>query len=869
MREFITREKIDIMLVNETKLTNDIVTKIKNFQVIRKDRNAHGGGVAIFVSDKIAFTACPTDNLVSAENICIKLIGNIFIVAVYNEPRNKLTEREISGLTSLGNRVLIIGDLNARHYTWNNTTTNTNGRTLFNYIQNNPVIIQYPQDPTHFPDNGMSPTCIDIVVNKNVPNATDPISIPDLSSDHNPIILELLNHPTENSKTFITSYRDTDWGAFRKSLDQRITINNLIKTTDDIDRELKIFTDQVKTTQTTHSKQLRVGQNKTQIDDETKKLIQIRNRLRKLYQQTSWQYLKPNINRLNRAIRNKIRSCISQKWENTLENIKPGGRALWRITKALKSNRSKIPTLTKDDKHYFSDKDKADVIGDTLEAIQTNRQKSPVEREVNETIKDFFETEHQNEDIRPTNPTELKGIIRNLPKKKAPGNDNIDNQIIKNLSTKAVVQLMYIINAILKTGYFPDNWKLATIIPIPKPGKDHTDPVNYRPISLLSSLSKVAEKVIVSRINDYNKKQNIIIDEQFGFRSGHNAAMQVARIAHAITLNYNVSNVTSLVLLDIEKAFDTVWIDGIIFKLIKYKFPHPLIKLVHNYLKHRKFKIKINHGLSKIKNSEAGVPQGSVLGPVIFSYFMNDIPKFKQTNLAVYADDTAIYSHSFNAQVATKQTQIHTELVCEFAHKWKIKINNNKTEHLVFSRKFTNTKVYEPLRVEGRRIEQATNSIKYLGVNLDKRMSFMDNTRKLVNSGHKAIRILYPLLNRSSKLSIQAKKTLYTAIIRPIITYAAPVWCSMSKSSYLKLQRIQNKCLRLVLNKGRCTTIKELHEQAGIEHIEEFAKRLSVNFYKHQIKKSELTRNIILNENQLNSLPSRKHKMIYSKLKLS
>lgn len=382
----------------------------------------------------------------------------------------------------------------------------------------------------------------------------------------------------------------------------------------------------------------------------------------------------------------------------------------------------------------------------------------------------------------------------------------------------------------------------------------------------MTNLSKIAEKVILERINKFNLQKKIIIDEQFGFRSGHNTAMQVVRIAHAITVSYNKSNVTSLVLLDIEKAFDTVWIQGIVYKLIKYQFEQSLVKLVYNHLTNRQFKIKINESHSSIKHPKAGVPQGSVLGPVIFSYFMNDISKFGKTSLAVYADHTAIYAHSFNAQVATKQTQIPANLISEYAAKWKIKINRDKTEHIIFAHKFTNLKVYEPLRVEEMRIKQAETDIKYLGVKLDKRMSFINNTKNLVNKGHKAISMVYPLLNRNSKLSVQTKKLLYTAIIRPIITYAAPVWCSMSKSSFLKLQWIQNKCLRLVLNKDRYTTIKALHEQAGVETIERYVSRLSTKFYQKHIRNSELTRDIILNERALSLLPMSKHKLIYSKL---
>lgn len=867
LREFLSRLKVDIMLLNETKLTPEIAFKIKNYHIIRKDRTAHGGGVAIIISDKIAYTTVPINNRVSLECIGIKLAGNIHIVSAYNEPRNKFQQQDLNILTSIGNRVLIIGDLNARHYTWNNHTTNTNGRTLFNFIQNTSNIIQHPDEPTHYPENGMAPTCIDIVINKNVPNATNPVSIVELSSDHNPITLELQNHPQEFSHKHIISYKNTDWTAFRHTLNQQVVINTKIDTANDIDKEVELFTTQLQAAQSAHSQKVKVGHNKTQLDDETKRLIQIRNRLRKLYQRTLWQHIKPDINKLNRVIRNKIRLCVNKKWETTLENIKPGDRTLWRITKCFKTAKETIPTLTKNNNHYFTDNEKANLIGETLETIQRNNEKSCLEQEVTSTIEEFFKYDAHEESER-TNPSELRTLIRKLPNNKAAGHDNIDNKIIKNLTTKAIVQLMYIINAILKIGYFPKIWKLAVVIPIPKPNKDLANPINYRPISLLTSLSKVAEKVILDRINRFNSDHKIIIDEQFGFRSGHNTAMQVARIAHAIILNYNKSNVTSLVLLDIEKAFDTVWIEGIVYKLIKYHFPQSIIKLLHSYLSGRQFKIRINQSYSKIRNSKAGVPQGSVLGPVIFSYFINDIPKFRQTNLAVYADDTAIYAHSFNAQVATKQTQIHTSMISAYAKKWKIKINNSKTEHLVFARKFTNTKVFEPLRVEGMRVEPAVNAVKYLGVSLDKRMSFVNNTKSLVNKGHKAIRVLYPLLNRNSKLSVQCKKLIYTAIIRPTLTYAAPVWCSMAKTSLLKIQRIQNKCLRLVLNKDRYTTINELHERSGLETIDRYVTRMATKFYQKHIKNSELTKSMILKENELNSLPMRKHKLLYSKINI-
>lgn len=426
---------------------------------------------------------------------------------------------------------------------------------------------------------------------------------------------------------------------------------------------------------------------------------------------------------------------------------------------------------------------------------------------------------------------------------------------------------MYIINGILRTGHYPVIWKTSQIIPIPKPGKDLTNPINYRPISLLSSISKITEKVFLKRVKDFDNRGKIMIEEQFGFRSGHNTSLQVARIANSVIANYNKDNVTSMALLDIEKAFDTVWIDGIVYKLIRYKFPGYLIRLINNYLRDRKFYVKINKAVSKLRYSRAGVPQGSVPGPVLFSYFINDVPKFPKTNLAIYADDTAVYAHSFNTQVATKQCQIHCNQISDFARTWKIKINNNKTEHIVFTRKFTNTKVFEPLNIDSVKIKQAALQVRYLGVVMDKRLSFIPHIKNLVNKGHQIIRLLYSLLNRNSHLSTNNKKLLYTAIIRPAITYAAPIWCSASKTSINKLQRMQNKCIRLVLNKDRYTRIAELHTRSGIKPVDEYIKKLSYKFYKTQIKNSNLTRTLT-DPAQINLLTKYCHKFTFSNLQL-
>lgn len=153
-----------------------------------------------------------------------------------------------------------------------------------------------------------------------------------------------------------------------------------------------------------------------------------------------------------------------------------------------------------------------------------------------------------------------------------------------------------------------------------------------------------------------------------------------------------------MVLLDVEKAFDRVWIDGIIYKMIKQGYPKAIIKIIHSYITGRALRVSINDQYSTNRTISAGVPRGSVLGPILFNIFLNDTPKFSKTKLAVFADDTAVYAHSFSAIVAAKQTQIHINILEEYYSKWKIKINADKAEVITFTRKYKEAKIIQTIK---------------------------------------------------------------------------------------------------------------------------------------------------------------------------
>lgn len=269
--------------------------------------------------------------------------------------------------------------------------------------------------------------------------------------------------------------------------------------------------------------------------------------------------------------------------------------------------------------------------------------------------------------------------IKELNPNKAPGHELITGKLLKELPLRAKCLIQRIFNAILKLNYFPSTWKLAKIIMIPKPGKDKTQVKSYRPISLLPILSKLFEKLLLEKIQPHLNQNNTIPQHQFGFRHKHSTIEQVHRITNCIKKALDERKYCTGVFLDIAQAFDKVWHDGLISK-IKQLLPHNFHKILESYLKNRKFKVAYKSYTTGEFPIAAGVPQGSVLGPVLYILFTADLPTNEHITTTTFADDTAILFSHVNRHTAAREIQQHIHKIETWANKWAInKIRINQT----------------------------------------------------------------------------------------------------------------------------------------------------------------------------------------------
>ena len=264
-----------------------------------------------------------------------------------------------------------------------------------------------------------------------------------------------------------------------------------------------------------------------------------------------------------------------------------------------------------------------------------------------------------NEDI-------IVNILNKLPNKNSCGYDNFSTKITKALKDSLINPLTLIINQILNTGVFPSQLKIAKVIPIFK--KDDNNIFNnYRPILLLPVLSKVVEKVICSLINNFFITNNLFYDSQYGFRPGHSTEYAAIEITDRIIAAMDKNNIPLNVYLDLSKAFDTLDHAILLEKLSHYGIRGNPLKLISSYLENRQQFVEFRNSKSSILQISTGVPQGSILGPLLFLIYINDFPSASSYfNFIMYADDTTLYSNinspNENNIIRLTETKINTEL---------------------------------------------------------------------------------------------------------------------------------------------------------------------------------------------------------------
>ena len=276
--------------------------------------------------------------------------------------------------------------------------------------------------------------------------------------------------------------------------------------------------------------------------------------------------------------------------------------------------------------------------------------------------------------IKPFTSLKVTELIHRLNPRKAPRHDQISNKAIKELPVKGIALISSIFNAILRLEYYPKTWKTSQITLIPNAGKPIHETSSYRPISFLPTLSKLFEKLLTNRLVPLLEDLKSLPDHQFGFRKQHSTIEQIHRITHNISQTFEKKKYCLAVFLDIQQAFDKVWHERFLHKLKKV-LPHTDYSILQSYPSKRQFMVKYADAITTTFPIEAGIPQGSVLGPLLFSIYTADLPISIEITIVTFADDTALLASHANPIIASSTLHRGLDSMEKWFHKWGFKIN--------------------------------------------------------------------------------------------------------------------------------------------------------------------------------------------------
>lgn len=846
---FVESHNIDVAVVTETWLRSRNSLFHASYSVVRLDRQCteadRGGGVAVVIRRGLSF--CQLDlstSVIEAVGVCINTDTTpVNIVAAYYPGSNKKVHlhqfrRDIRKLTNCPDPFFIVGDFNSRHTMWNCARANKAGKILFQEYESSNFYIHYPDAPTrHSPGRGR-PSTLDLTLSNNRIQMSVPIVHTELSSDHLPVTFTISNiTPTELPGRRFRCYEKANWNLFCRTINNNIDLNsqlvNHLVDQENIDEAITLFEDVVVRAEELSVPSITVNRQKPDLPESIKLLIRLRNVRRRQYLRTRDPLLGTVVSQLNDTIRAKCAEHRFRNFGEMLKNLDNGCNKFWKLSKNLRNHVKHSPPLRVDGNLLATPAQKAETLAVTFAAAHNNSVDgdAATTTAVHETIERIAETDCELEPSVLVKPKEVKSIISAMKTKKSPGLDGIRNVLLKHLPRKGLVLLTKIFNACLKLSYFPAKWKHASVVAIPKANKDITCPGNYRPISLLSSLSKILERIILSRLNRHLETDVIVPHEQFGFKQGHSTIHQLVRIKQEIKRNFSAGKSTGMVLLDVEKAYDSVWQEAVIFKLHRSNCPLYVVKIIHSFLSNRTFEVVVNGSRSSKHSIPFGLPQGSVLSPTLYNIFTADILMVDGVVYAFFADDTAFLAADKDPEIVVTKLQHAQNCLEEFQRKWRIRINATKTQTIFFTKKRATRNL--PSRAVTTNGVPSTwvNAANYLGVVFDSKLTFDKHVNAAIEKLDRAVRSMYSLVNRRSKLHLKNKMLVFKCILRPIMAYGSPVWGGCAKSHRKRLQVKQNKLLKMIHNLDPYYPTEELHRVSKVETIDEFVSRATRSFW--------------------------------------
>lgn len=612
-----------------------------------------------------------------------------------------------------------------------------------------------------------------------------------------------------------------------------------------IEKAMTTFTEKLTGTIEKHTQKIKIKRKsikrKIWITDGLVKSINTKEELYKKYIINPTVYKKEYVtykNQLNRLIETTKKNYYVRNIENSKKNTK----ALWNTVKTLHNppQKQEITKIeSKDHKLVEDEQEMTEIfnnyfisVGKTLaDNITPSVESKPEGEPVSHS---FF--------LVPTTKQEIKTIIDTLKNGKTPGYDSVTAEMLKEISEEISTPLEYLINNIFSTGICPSHFKMSIVKPLFKKG-EKTKPENYRPVSLITNITKIFEKIIKVRMTQYLDKYRMISEKQYGFRQGISTQDAIANITSKIYECMEDGLMTIGIFLDLSKAFDTVNHGLLLEALEELGFRGTVLKLFSNYLTNRKQSVQIKNKISSQQTITCGVPQGTVLGPILFSIYINKLLTLKcGGEIFSFADDTVVLYKDDSWSNLKNKIELGFGNVLKWFDQKYLTVNYDKTKFMPFTIYKNNLPQYETISIQRNdtvELIHSTVSMKYLGVTLDRHLRWDIHAQNIVNT----LRYMLPKFKYLIKvLNTHHMKILYHALIESRLQYGILGWGGVADIHLKKIEILQKRFLKIIFKRPYRYPTDELYREAKCFDLKQsFFYCILVNLYrnKHELKTIE------------------------------
>ena len=761
-------------------------------------------GIIAYIDEKLSFSEvnikCRFQEFLCFKVMSEKLVTNCLII--YRSPNSNGENNEqllilIGEFMRLRGQKIILGDFNMPQITWNipsipqywQLIEGSWEARLLDVIRRC-YLIQHVQEPTRA--RGINePAILDLVLSDTEFIENLKVDAPIAKSDHGCIIMEVKISTTLKGLKKKFAYNRGDYDVIRQLVLNFVEENHINRERgeNNLNMVWEGTKDCIMDAVNRFIPKTGVRKFKTFISTELKNLIRKKHSLWKIFTKTKTGESKSNYNKVRNEVTRKIRLNRKENQQRIAMQSKKNPKAFWNYVNCMRRTHESMSDLRKEingkEIVIRDEKSKAEMLADFFSSVHVREKPfDPEELTIKAPIVLEEMTKLQIE------ASAVYKKLKNLNVAKSPGPDKLHPRVWYELGGVVSSYLADVYNRSLSEGKLPYDWKCGEVVGLYKKGS-RMDVRNYRPVSLTCIACKVMESLIKDHLMNYFNRNNLFSSRQFGFLKKRSTILQLLRFMDELTESVDKGEEYHIIYTDVEKAFDRVPHKKLLHKLKMYRVEGDILNWIEEFLTGRKFRVRVNESLSDWHTVESGVPQGSILGPLLFIIYINDMMESenKEENILLFADDSKLY-RNIASEGDCLMLQKSINRVSKWFDCWEMKVNAEKCSVLRINNRH---KINYSYKINGNEIMDV-NFARDLGVIFDTKLSFKQHVQKIVGRAYMNMGLIkrnFDLIDKKSFLC------LYKSLVRSQVEYAAAVWSPYRVGLMEEVERIQRRATKI------------------------------------------------------------------------